>query len=116
MKILSSTILITMVTLLIMNTLFSLSKKTNMDRKKSSPFECGFSPMSKARMSFSIHFFMMAIMFLIFDIETSIILPSSIMMKNMKMIEWVLTTTMILLTISYGLYHEWTNKILEWSK
>nr|YP_010484319.1 NADH dehydrogenase subunit 3 [Oecleopsis sinicus]UVV36480.1 NADH dehydrogenase subunit 3 [Oecleopsis sinicus] len=101
---------------IIMSTLTILiSKKSTMDREKSSPFECGFSPISKARMPFSIHFFLIAMVFLIFDIELSLILPMN-SFKTIKNDEWLKTSFIVMTLISYGLYHEWLNGILQWSK
>lgn len=56
--------------------LFScLSKKYVLTHQYSSPFECGFSPQSAARSPFSIHFFLVAIIFLLFDVELICMFP-----------------------------------------
>nr|YP_010990636.1 NADH dehydrogenase subunit 3 [Flata truncata]WOW99054.1 NADH dehydrogenase subunit 3 [Flata truncata] len=93
----------------------TLSKKKKMSREKNSPFECGFSNLSSARKPFSIHFFLVATLFLIFDIEISIILP----MFNTKMTdkkEWIISSSITLMILLVGLIHEWNQGMLDWSK
>nr|QZI85957.1 NADH dehydrogenase subunit 3 [Sycanus falleni] len=92
-----------------------ISKKSILDREKMSPFECGFDPKSSSRMPFSIQFFLLAVLFLIFDIEIVIILPMIIVMKSSVMKIWFMTVSLFIMILLFGLYHEWNNGVLEWA-
>nr|YP_009485662.1 NADH dehydrogenase subunit 3 [Cyclopelta parva]AVZ00799.1 NADH dehydrogenase subunit 3 [Cyclopelta parva] len=93
-----------------------ISKSASYDREKMSPFECGFDPMSSARTPFSIQFFLIAVLFLIFDIEIAIIFPIMLIMKYSITTTWIMTIMLFLTVLISGLYHEWKNGVLEWSK
>nr|YP_001023784.1 NADH dehydrogenase subunit 3 [Tigriopus californicus]ABI33099.1 NADH dehydrogenase subunit 3 [Tigriopus californicus] len=55
---------------------YSVSKKSGwVSVEKSSPFECGFIPSSSARVSFSLHFFLVALIFIVFDVELLLLYP-----------------------------------------
>ena len=54
---------------------FGLSKKRDIDREKLRPFECGFIPKVSQRESFSIQFFLVALLFLVFDLELVLLFP-----------------------------------------
>nr|YP_010381624.1 NADH dehydrogenase subunit 3 [Symplanella brevicephala]UDL71999.1 NADH dehydrogenase subunit 3 [Symplanella brevicephala] len=115
MKILFSFLTIMMITNLLFWMTTLISKKSKMSREKNTPFECGFNSLSSPRKSFSTHFFLIATIFLIFDVEISIILP----MYNTKMSilkEWMFTSIIIIKILILGLIHEWKNGMLEWSK
>nr|QMP96774.1 NADH dehydrogenase subunit 3 [Eratyrus mucronatus] len=108
-----STAMIISLMLIIMCTI--ISKKSILDREKMSPFECGFDPKSSSRMPFSIQFFLIAILFLIFDIEIVIILPMIITLKSSSLMMWFLTISTFIIILLAGLYHEWYNGVLEWA-
>nr|YP_010894917.1 NADH dehydrogenase subunit 3 [Phortica huazhii]YP_010894943.1 NADH dehydrogenase subunit 3 [Phortica variegata]QXG19613.1 NADH dehydrogenase subunit 3 [Phortica variegata]QXG19626.1 NADH dehydrogenase subunit 3 [Phortica variegata]WJW73430.1 NADH dehydrogenase subunit 3 [Phortica huazhii]WJW73456.1 NADH dehydrogenase subunit 3 [Phortica variegata] len=92
-----------------------LSKKSLIDREKSSPFECGFDPKSSSRLPFSLRFFLITIIFLIFDVEIALILPMIIIFKFSNMLIWTSTSIIFILILLIGLYHEWNQGMLNWS-
>nr|AST10239.1 NADH dehydrogenase subunit 3 [Italochrysa insignis] len=107
-------IVIMIITFIIMLLGSIISKKTFFDREKNSPFECGFDPKSSARMSFSLHFFLIAIIFLIFDVEIALLLPIIIIMNISSFFHWLLVTFFFITILLLGLYHEWNQGALNW--
>nr|ATF28610.1 NADH dehydrogenase subunit 3 [Norvellina sp. EMHAU-15062816] len=110
-----------MLTILIILTIMAVmismvSKKKMIDNQKSTPFECGFNPMSYTRLPFSIHFFMVAVIFLIFDIEIIMVMPMVLTIKTSLVKFWMLTSIMFLLILILGLIHEWKNGMIDWTK
>nr|AXA45532.1 NADH dehydrogenase subunit 3 [Paederus fuscipes] len=103
---------ITMIMMLIASL---ISKKTFMDREKSSPFECGFDPKSSARLPFSLQFFLIAVIFLIFDVEITLLIPLILTMKSSKMLNYLMISFFFLLILLIGLYHEWNQGALNWA-
>nr|UUB71715.1 NADH dehydrogenase subunit 3 [Bombyx mandarina] len=92
-----------------------LSKKSFMDREKCSPFECGFDPKSMSRIPFSLHFFLITIIFLIFDVEIALIFPIITLFKMVNMLTWIKTSFFFIIILLIGLYHEWNQNMLNWT-
>nr|AXS66236.1 NADH dehydrogenase subunit 3 [Cucujoidea sp. 2 KM-2017] len=92
-----------------------ISKKSFYDREKMSPFECGFDPKSSARMPFSLQFFLIAVIFLIFDVEITLLLPMIIMYKFVNMLNFSFIFLFFIIILLIGLYHEWKQGALTWA-
>nr|YP_005089280.1 NADH dehydrogenase subunit 3 [Libythea celtis]YP_010879508.1 NADH dehydrogenase subunit 3 [Libythea lepita]ADP01764.1 NADH dehydrogenase subunit 3 [Libythea celtis]WHE44872.1 NADH dehydrogenase subunit 3 [Libythea lepita] len=92
-----------------------LSKKSLMDREKCSPFECGFDPKSLARIPFSLHFFLITVIFLIFDVEIALIFPMISTFKMVNLYSWMKTSFFFIIMLLIGLYHEWNQNMLNWT-
>nr|YP_008238999.1 NADH dehydrogenase subunit 3 [Pachygrapsus crassipes]AGO20487.1 NADH dehydrogenase subunit 3 [Pachygrapsus crassipes] len=92
-----------------------LAKKTIMDREKNSPYECGFDPKGSARLPFSLRFFLIAVIFLIFDVEITLLLPIASTLTLTNIFSWVFTSMVFLIILLAGLYYEWYQGALEWS-
>nr|ACA62466.1 NADH dehydrogenase subunit 3 [Drosophila bifasciata] len=107
--------LILMITTIVMLLASILSKKALVDREKSSPFECGFDPKSSSRLPFSLRFFLITIIFLIFDVEIALILPMIIILKFSNIFIWTTSSIIFILILLVGLYHEWNQGMLNWS-
>nr|WCH54217.1 NADH dehydrogenase subunit 3 [Osphya sp. n.] len=104
-----STIIILMITIVNL-----ISKKSFIDREKSSPFECGFDPKSSSRLPFSLHFFLIALIFLIFDIEITLLFPLIITLKYNNITNYFIIFLIFILILLIGLFHEWNQGALNW--
>uniref|UniRef100_UPI0030FF29EB NADH dehydrogenase subunit 3 n=1 Tax=Neopanorpa chelata TaxID=757037 RepID=UPI0030FF29EB len=113
--ILVMSIILLLISFIVMLLASILSKKSMIDREKSSPFECGFDPKSSARLPFSLRFFLIAVIFLIFDVEIALLLPMILIFTSSNLIMWSLVSLFFLLILLIGLYHEWNQGALEWA-
>nr|YP_009104600.1 NADH dehydrogenase subunit 3 [Camaena cicatricosa]AIS20798.1 NADH dehydrogenase subunit 3 [Camaena cicatricosa] len=90
-----------------------LNTKTNMNNKMS-PFECGFEPFNVTRRPFSVRYFILIVLFLIFDVETVLLLPIIQFMILGDNLQWAFIFFVFLLILLSGLLFEWRNNMLDW--
>ena len=95
---------------LVLNFLFSPKKP---DPEKLSAYECGFEAFSDSRMQFDVRFYLVAILFIIFDLEIAFLFPWSISLGNLGPLGfWSMMIFLFILTI--GFIYEWKKGALDW--
>nr|YP_003934438.1 NADH dehydrogenase subunit 3 [Thylacodes squamigerus]ADI79421.1 NADH dehydrogenase subunit 3 [Thylacodes squamigerus] len=93
-----------------------LSKHTLSDREKKSPFECGFDPLKSSRIPFSLRFFLLAIIFLIFDVEIVLLFPILAISYISFTFTNLLGCLLFLLILVFGVFYEWEEGSLDWAQ
>nr|UUA63324.1 NADH dehydrogenase subunit 3 [Myotis riparius] len=88
----------------------------NVYAEKSSPYECGFDPMRSARLPFSMKFFLVAITFLLFDLEIALLLPLPWASQTDKLTTMLFMSLFLISLLIISLAYEWMQKGLEWSE
>uniref|UniRef100_UPI0030E3432A NADH dehydrogenase subunit 3 n=1 Tax=Taeniothrips eucharii TaxID=1818613 RepID=UPI0030E3432A len=91
-----------------------LSKKSENKKEKLTPFECGYNFFQSARTTFSMKFFLIAIIFIIFDVEIVMILPLILSLKTLKLILWSTSSLTFMLILILGVMVEWKEKTFNW--
>nr|AKS03566.1 NADH dehydrogenase subunit 3 [Centropyge aurantia] len=86
------------------------------DHEKLSPYECGFDPLGTARLPFSIRFFLVAILFLLFDLEIALLLPLPWGDQLASPLLTLLWASVVLVLLTLGLVYEWLQGGLEWAE
>ena len=83
------------------------------DTEKVSAYECGFAPFNDARRQFDVRFYLVAILFIIFDLEVAFLFPWAISLGSIGMVGfWSMIVFLAILTI--GFVYEWKKGALEW--
>nr|ABJ55865.1 NADH dehydrogenase subunit 3 [Aplysia vaccaria] len=83
--------------------------------EKMTSFECGFDPLSKMRAPFSTRFFLLVVLFLIFDVEVALLFPIlSLMMLNSVSFILMVALLLFLVILLFGMFHEWNEGALDW--
>ena len=87
--------------------------KQRPDTEKVSPYECGFAPFNDARRQFDVRFYLVAILFIIFDLEIAFLFPWAISLGSIGEFGfWSMVAFLGVLTI--GFVYEWKKGALEW--
>ena len=95
---------------IVLNFLFS---PKNPDPEKLSAYECGFEAFSDSRMEFDVRFYLVAILFIIFDLEIAFLFPWAISLGNLGPLGfWSMMIFLLILTI--GFIYEWKKGALDW--
>ena len=83
------------------------------DKAKLSAYECGFEPFKDARLPFDIRFYLVAILFIIFDLETAFLVPWAVVFRSLG---WhgLIAMGVFLLLLTIGFVYEWRKGGLEW--
>nr|UGS80211.1 NADH dehydrogenase subunit 3 [Dagualachesilloides caliensis] len=115
MNIMYVTLLMSLIANIMMMICLILSKKSIFDREKLSSFECGFDQKSSSRIPFSLRFFLITLIFLIFDVEIAILMPSVFNMEISNLTSWILMNMLFIIILIVGIIHEWNQGSLEWS-
>jgi len=90
-----------------------LIARQNPDSEKLSPFECGFAPFGDARGRFDVRFYLVAILFIIFDLEVAFLFPWAVALKDAGVMAfWSMMLFLGVLTVGFA--YEWKKGALEW--
>lgn len=91
----------------------TLLAPSNPDPEKNSAYECGFAAFDDARMKFDIRFYLVAILFIIFDLEVAFLFPWAVSLGTIGVFGfWSMVAFLAVLTI--GFVYEWRRGALEW--
>jgi NADH-quinone oxidoreductase subunit A len=94
----------------IVSTLFGMNRP---DSEKLSPYECGFEAFEDARMKFDVRYYLVAILFILFDLEIAFLFPWAVVLEEIGLFGfWAMVLFLGLLTV--GFIYEWKKGALEW--
>ncbi|HEV2148250.1 MAG TPA: NADH-quinone oxidoreductase subunit A [Longimicrobiaceae bacterium] len=82
-------------------------------RIKASPYESGMDPLGSTRERFSVKFYVVAILFIVFDVETVFLLPWAVKMRDLGW-EGFVPAAIFIFILTVGLIYEWKKGALEW--
>nr|YP_010834650.1 NADH dehydrogenase subunit 3 [Coryphella verrucosa]WFQ82018.1 NADH dehydrogenase subunit 3 [Coryphella verrucosa] len=82
--------------------------------EKLTAFECGFDPLSKMRSPFSTRFFLLVVLFLIFDVEIALLFPVLSSFSTKISLSLLSSLALFLTILLVGMFHEWNEGALDW--
>jgi NADH-quinone oxidoreductase subunit A len=85
------------------------------DRVKDSPYECGMAPTGSARERFSVKFYLVGIVFILFDIEAVFLYPWAVVYRELKMFAFIEMLLFVILILA-GFFYVWKKGALDWSQ
>ena len=91
----------------------TLRRPRRPDQAKNSPYECGFEPFDDARRKFDVRFYLVAILFIIFDLEVAFLFPWAITLGDIGAFGF-LSMVGFLAVLTVGFIYEWCKGALEW--
>jgi NADH-quinone oxidoreductase subunit A len=95
--------------------LSTLLGKHKYSKAKMSPYECGMTPVGDARQRFSVKFYLVAMLFILFDVEAIFLYPWAIILRELKMFGfWEMLVYIGIVTA--GLVYIWKKGVLDWNK
>ena len=83
------------------------------DDKKNSPYECGFEAFEDARMKFDVRYYLVAILFILFDLEIAFLFPWAVVLQEIGLFGY-LSMMVFLAILVVGFIYEWMKGALEW--
>jgi NADH-quinone oxidoreductase subunit A len=83
------------------------------DSEKLSPYECGFEAFEDARMKFDVRYYLVAILFIIFDLEIAFLFPWAVVLEEIGMVGFVAMAVFLGILV-IGFIYEWKKGALEW--
>jgi NADH-quinone oxidoreductase subunit A len=80
-----------------------------------SPYECGMEPVGDVRQRFSVKFYLVGMLFILFDVEAVFLYPWAILLKRLKMFGfWEMMTYVLIILVGY--VYVWKKGVLDWNK
>ena len=91
----------------------SLVSPSHPDSEKLAPYECGFEAFEDARMKFDVRYYLIAILFILFDLETAFFFPWAVSLRDLGLYGY---TTMVLFVVEFlvGFWYIWKKGALDW--